>query len=206
MSSPTISFTADPMQPDIYNDVCDLPSPFQLNIPIAISNTHPTQTLYFKASIVSPPSDYTSSSTNLGGLAHGAVGWFFFTPIRNLPTLAAGEYDETLTFRIDAYTDSGYTVTYTNKTLAVTIHHFNHADGSFTVLNHAGFDDSTWGGWTNQNGVIPGTQCGLLMLTNYLFLAAKLYVKELTVGYRVKGRKYFGVFEGLFCYPLASLI
>ena len=146
VTTPIISFTADVAEPDIYNDVCDLPTPFTLNILLGITNTHPATTLYFKASIVSPPADYSVSSTNLGSLAPGASGFFLFTPARSKPTLTAGEYDETLTLRIDAYTDAGYSAAYANKTLSTAIHHFDHTDASWTVVEHADFtnDECGW--------------------------------------------------------------
>ena len=146
VTTPIISFTADVAEPDIYNDVCDLPSPFTLNILLGITNTHPATTLYFKASIVTPPADYSVSSTNLGSLAPGASGFFIFTPVRAKPTLTAGEYDETLNFRIDAYTDAGYSAAYANKTLSTAIHHFDHSDASWTVIEHADFtnDECGW--------------------------------------------------------------
>ena len=118
----------------------DLPSPFIMNILIGIADTNPSATLYFKVSIVSPPAAYSVSSTNLGSLAVGASAIFTFTPVRALPTLTAGEYDETLTFRVDSYTDSGYSAAYTNQTLSVTIHHFNHTDGSWTATAHDTFE------------------------------------------------------------------
>jgi hypothetical protein len=146
VTTPIISFTADVAEPDIYNDVCDLPTPFTLNILLGITNTHPATTLYFKASIVTPPADYSVSSTNLGSLAPGASGFFIFTPVRAKPTLTAGEYDETLTLRIDAYTDAGYSAAYANKTLSTAIHHFDHSDASWTVIDHADFtnDECGW--------------------------------------------------------------
>jgi hypothetical protein len=146
MVNPIIAFTADITEPDIYNDVNGLPDPFTMNILNGITNTH-TATLYFKASLVSPPASYTASSTNLGSLAAGQSGFFIFTPERHLPTLTGGEYDETITFRIDAYTDSGYTAAYANQTLSVNIHHFDHADAAWTVIEHADFNYDLCG-WT----------------------------------------------------------
>jgi hypothetical protein len=146
MVNPIIAFVADTAEPDLYNDVNGLPDPFTMNIILGITNTH-TATLYFKASITSPPADYTSSSTNLGSLAAGQSGFFVFTPARHPPTLTAGEYDETLTFRIDAYTDADYSTAYANQTLSVAIHHFDHTDPSWTVVEHAAFDNDVCG-WT----------------------------------------------------------
>ena len=151
VTNPIISFKADVAEPDIYNDVCDLPSPFTLNILLGITNTHPTNTLYFKASIATPPADYSVAYTNLGSLAPGASGFFIFTPVRAKPTLTAGEYDETLSFRIDAYTDAGYSSAYANQTLSVIVHHFDHTDASWTVLEHADFTNDVCG-WTYVGG------------------------------------------------------
>ncbi len=119
---------------------------------LGITNTHPSATLYFKVSIVSPPADYSISSTNLGSLAPGASGFFTFTPTRSKPTLTAGEYDETLTLRIDAYTDSGYSAAYANQTLSTNIHHFDHTDASWTVVEHADFTND-FCGWSIVGGI-----------------------------------------------------
>lgn len=121
-----------------------------MNILNGITNTH-TATLYFKASLVSPPVSYTASSTNLGSLAPGQSGFFIFTPERHPPTLTGGKYDEALTFRIDAYTDSGYSAAYANQTLSVAIHHFDHADVAWTVVEHAAFDNDLCG-WNHIGG------------------------------------------------------
>jgi hypothetical protein len=156
VTTPIITFIADQNEPDLYNDVTDLPNPFTMNIPIGITNTHPSATLYFKVSIVSPPAAYSVSSTNLGSLAVGTSAIFTFTPVRALPTLTAGEYDETLTFRVDAYTDSGYSAAYANQTLSVTIHHFNHIDASWTIIAHDTWDNGTTEGWSTDGNYVEG--------------------------------------------------
>jgi hypothetical protein len=63
-----------------------------------------------------------------------------------MPALTAGEYDETLTLRVDAYTDSGYSAAYANQTLTVVVHHFDHAHAAWTVVEHADFtnDECGW--------------------------------------------------------------
>ena len=144
MVNPIIEFTADAAEPDLYNDVNGLPNPFTMNLLLGIANTH-TATLYFKVSIVSAPADYSVSSSNLGSLAAGQSGFFVFTPVRAMPALTAGEYDETLTLRVDAYTDSGYSAAYANKTLSTAIHHFDHSDASWTVVEHADFTNDQCG-------------------------------------------------------------
>jgi len=63
-----------------------------------------------------------------------------------MPALTAGEYDETLTLRVDAYTDSSYSAAYANQTLTVVVHHFDHAHAAWTVVEHADFtnDECGW--------------------------------------------------------------
>lgn len=157
MPTPLVTFIADPYEPDLYNDVTDLPSPFSMNIPIGIGNTH-TIPLWYKVSLVAPPAAYTLYTQNLGTVNASSSAIFTLVLNRNMPTLTAGEYDETLSFRVDAYTDSGYSVPYANQTLAVAVHHFNHTDASWAVLVHSTFDDGTLQGWANDTpNSIPGT-------------------------------------------------
>jgi hypothetical protein len=153
VTTPIITFIGDANEPDVYVDVTDLPDPFTMNIPVGISNTH-TATLYFNCSIQSPPGDYSVSSTNLGALAAGVSGVLPFISERAQPSLTAGEYDETLTFRVTAYTDAGYSSEYAHRDLSVTIHHFNHTDGSWAILYHDTFDAGGTDGW-------GGINCGL---------------------------------------------
>ena len=177
MVNPIIAFTADLAEPDLYNDVNGLPDPFTMNILLGITNTH-TATLYFKASISSPPAAYTSSSTNLGSLAAGQSGFFVFVPARHPPTLTAGEYDETLTFRVDAYTDAGYSAAYANQTLSVAIHHFDHADASWTVVEHAAFDNDVCG-WSVA---VQGVQGNPISPVHFYSSPASLRMAYLSVG------------------------
>lgn len=154
VTTPIITFIGDANEPDVYVDVTDLPDPFTMNIPVGISNTHPSATLYFKCEITSPPGDYSDTDTNLGSIANGASSIFTFQPVRALPALTAGEYNETLTFRVTAYTDAGYSSEYAHQDLSVTIHHFNHIDGSWTIIYHDTFDAGSTDGW-------GGINCGL---------------------------------------------
>jgi hypothetical protein len=192
VTTPIITFISDPNEPDVYNDVNSLPNPFTMNIPAGIANTHPSATLYFKMSIVSPPADYSVSTQNLGSLLPGANGFFIFSPVRATPTLTAGEYDETLTFRVDAYTDSGYSAAYANQTLSLTVHHFDHLDASWTVLDHTSFDDGSMQGW-DTNGFYAddstGTQSPIIR-TSTKFLSSP-YSLQTLVGVLGKTFKIF---------------
>jgi hypothetical protein len=150
VTTPIITFIADPNEPDLYNDVTDLPDPFTMNIPIGIANTH-TATLYFKATILSAPGDYSDYEIELGSIAMAASTIFTYSPKRAQPSLTNGEYDETITFEIEAFTDSGYSVPYGSKTLSVTVHHFNHTDASWNVVSHDTFDGADNNGWNGIN-------------------------------------------------------
>lgn len=141
-----------------------------MNIPIGISNTH-TATLYFKCEITSPPGDYSDADTNMGSIGAGLNAFLFFRPTRSFPALTNGEYNETLNFRLTAYTDAGYSSAYGYQDLSVTIHHFDHVDGSWTIINHTDFDDSTWGGWANAAPALAGCQCGILYLQSNTYLS-----------------------------------
>ena len=169
---PIITFIADPSEPDLYNDVNSLPNPFTMNVPIGISNTHPASTLYFKASLITPPSGYSNYVQQLGSVANGASAIFIFSFQRASPSLTTGELDETLTFRIDAYTDSGYSVAYANQSLSIGVHHFDHTDASWTVIAHDSFDDGTFDGYSNDYGIIESQAGGYalsgLSSTNFL--------------------------------------
>jgi hypothetical protein len=154
--------------------------------------------LYFKASIVSPPGDYSVSSTNLGSLAPGQSGFFIFTPVRAMPALTAGEYDETLTLRIDAYTDSGYSAAYANQTLGVMVHHFNHADASWTVIEHADFDDDTFQGWTASqcNRTNDDFMSSPVSVFIYPLTAGAGYLaKTINTGEKTKARIVFHIYD-----------
>jgi hypothetical protein len=142
----TINFNADVVEPDLYLDVTDVADPFNINVLIGVSNNH-TATLYFKASMDTPPGAYTSYTTNFGALTSGASGFFTQVLTRAAPTLTAGEYDETVTLTISGYTDSGYSTLYATQTLSVDIHHFNHTDASWTITEHANFS-SDLNSWT----------------------------------------------------------
>jgi hypothetical protein len=82
---PLITFIADPNEPDLYNDVTDLPDPIIMKVPIGISNTHPTAELWFKVSIVDPPEDYDIYESELGSLPSGSSGIFTMILERDMP-------------------------------------------------------------------------------------------------------------------------
>lgn len=139
------------VDPDLYYDIEGLASPITINIPIGITNNE-TFTLYFRVLLVSPPAEYSNTSKDLGSLAAGASAFFIFDPTRTLPTLTAGEFDEALTIRIEAYTDAGYTNLYGSADLATTIHFFDSLDPAWTMIYRDTFDDGSIEGWLSESG------------------------------------------------------
>ena len=154
----TLQFTADLAEPDLYNDINGLPEPFNLYAYVGIANTY-TAGLYFRVSLVSPPAAYSYHQNDLGLVGAGGSQIFGVLLTRTLPTLTAGEYDETITMKVEAFTDSGYTSLYGYKTLDVAVHHFDHSDPSWTVLDFDNFNGSTEN-WSSMLGKIDSSGSG----------------------------------------------
>ena len=163
--------------PDIYFDVNDLPDPFTINIPLGITNNE-NSTLYFKATLVNPSSDWSDYDQQLGSVDSGASSYFIYTLKRAQPTLTDGEYDETITLKIEAYTDDTYSTLYGSKTVDITIHFFDHSDPSWTVLYHDDFDDGTTQGWSSSSGTVEGYSHGSIELTTDHYVSAPYSLSE----------------------------
>ena len=190
--------------PDIYFDVNDLPDPFTINIPLGITNNE-NSTLYFKATLVSPSSDWSDYDQQLGSVGSGASSYFIYTPKRAQPTLTDGEYDETITLKIEAYTDDTYSTLYGSQTVDITIHFFDHGDSSWTVLYHDHFDDASKSGWKSGAGYIGEYKYGTPKIANSHYISAPYSLsntndsgthaeKEYDVGSYTKARIIFHVY------------
>ena len=155
----------DPPAPDpprtIYRDVLNLPDPVKLGITIRYFN-HDDVTLYFK--ITGSGTGYTFGTVELDSLASGADAY------KNLDQLASrtkpsagdftnGEFEETVTLTLKAYTDAGYTEppkwTFERS---VTVHWIKSDDAAFTVDELDNFDDGTVQGWAvaDETGNLGG--------------------------------------------------
>jgi len=141
------------IDPDVYFDVQGLPDPFEVRIPIGITNNE-TIVLYFRAELVAPPAGYTNYVKDLDLVGAGSSVFKVFTFNRTQPTLTAGELNEALTLKISAYTDAAYTDLYGEATFDFTIHYFNHTDPAWTELYHDNFDDATLQDWGYATGKI----------------------------------------------------
>ncbi len=138
---------------ELYFDIANLEDPFTVITPIGISNNE-DQILYFEVLVIGPPAGWAATPQQLGSVASHDSELFLFEPTRTTPVLAAGELDENITLRINAYTDAIYTILYATQTLAVTVHWFDHTDVAWTVIDHDNFDGGTLEGWVNLVEVI----------------------------------------------------
>jgi len=141
------------IDPDVYFDVQGLPDPFEVRLPISITNNEKIG-LYFRAELVTPPVGYTNYVKDLDLVGAGSSAYKVFAFNRAQPTLVDGELDEALTLKISAYTDAAYTDLYGEATFDFTIHYFDHTDPAWTELYHDNFDDGTTQGWDRLSGRI----------------------------------------------------
>jgi len=188
------------IDPDVYFDIQGLPDPFEVRIPIGITNNE-TIGLYFRAELVTPPAGYSNYVKDLGFVGAGSSAYKVFTFNRAQPTLVDGELDEALTLKISAYTDAAYTDLYGEATFDFTIHYFDHTDPAWTELYHDNFDDGTLQGWAYLSGAIDPaigaegrpTVSGVHYITapyglDNGFTAGYYNYKDYTVGVYVKAR------------------
>jgi len=141
------------IDPDLYMDVRDLPDPFELQTPIAITNNE-TIDLYYRVELINPPVGYSEYVDDVGVIGAGASTFKVFTFKRVQPTLVDGELSEDLLIRISAFTDSAYTDLYAQAEFPFTIHYYDHGDPAWTELYHDNFDDGTAQGWEAPIGSI----------------------------------------------------
>jgi len=145
--------------PDLHFDIADLPDPMSIVIPICITNNEDI-TLYFRAVIANAGAEWRISSADLGSVDAGDSVCFLARFLRYKPSLIAGEYDETITLRIEAYTDSGYTELYGYQEVQITIHYIDHYDPAWTIIDEDNFDDASLEDWKHGSGAIdPSIQC-----------------------------------------------
>lgn len=147
------------IDPDIYMDVDKLSNPFEMSIPVGISNTE-AFTLWFKITITGSPSGWSNYTDELGSITAGNNDIFLWTFERGIPSLVAGENDEGRIVRILAYVDAGYTDLYASQDLGVTFHWFDSTDAAWTVLDLDNFDGGTTEGWAVETGKIDAGIAG----------------------------------------------
>jgi len=175
------------IDPQLYMDIRDMPATIsQITFFFSIVN-NTGQTLYFKVSGVGSPTGWTWASPKLlGSLANGARARYFWPG--NSRTKPASELlGETVSLKIEGYTDSGYTIKVGEKNVSYTFDWIDSGDGTWTtdVLNN--FDDGTVQGWAGSAGTTVAASTKKYLSPNYSLQHATLtgnrYIyRTITVG------------------------
>jgi len=127
----------------IYADILSLPDPTKLGTTVRIFN-YDSVTLYMR--VDGSATGWTFTSNDLGALTAGADFY------RNLDRFGerakpAAAVTETITVRLRAYTDAGYTVLKWTFTRTISVVFIKSDDGSWTQDYLDNFDDGTVQGW-----------------------------------------------------------
>ena len=147
----------DPPAPDpprtIYRDVLDLPDPVLLGITIRYFN-YDGVGLYFQ--ITASGTGYTFGTVNLGLLGAGANRYENLDDFgsRAKPVVGdftLGEFEESVTLILRAYTDAGYTDLKWTHERTVTVYWIKSDDAAWTLDEDDDFDDGTVMGWAVAN-------------------------------------------------------
>jgi len=141
----------DPPAPEpkrsIYTDLVNLPNPVYLGLTVRIFN-YDDVGLYMR--VDGYGTGWTFATNNLGLLASGANQYY---NLDNFGSRAkpASAVSETVTVRLRAYTDAGYTTLKWTFERVIDVVFIKSDDGSWTqdVLNN--FDDGTVQGWAASN-------------------------------------------------------
>jgi len=148
MSSIVTLFQANLNANNIYIDYSNLPDPITHRFLLLVKNQY-TSTLYFKITsyvsnwIITSPSD-----GKLGGISPASQSVFTITITRPKPTT---ETTDTGYFKIEAFSDSGYTTKVGEATLDVTIYIEDLENWTDVIIDD--FNDGTPQGWILSSGV-----------------------------------------------------
>lgn len=138
------------LEPELIQDIYGLADPFDVNIPIFVTNTEDID-LYLRVYIKNPPSGWVTYSQDLGLIPANSSKDFVLNFQRNKPTLTEGEYSESITLVFEFYTDSEYTNLYTSKEFTLTVLYVDHTDPSWTILDEDNFDLGNNEGFNNRS-------------------------------------------------------
>lgn len=165
----------DPPAPDpprtIYRDVLNLPDPVLLGLTIRYFN-YDDVGLYFR--ITASATGYTFGTVDLGLLGSGASRYENLDEFgsRAKPVVGdftEGEFDESVTLILRAYTDAGYTDLKWTHERTVTVAWIKSDDAAWTQDELDDFDDGTVQGWAVANEVgIPPT---IAVVSDYVLSA-----------------------------------
>jgi len=146
----------------IYSDLVNLPDPLKLGLTVRIFN-YDSITLYMR--VDGYDGAWTFTSNDLGGIASGGNSYFNLDQFGTRAKPAA-ETEETITVRLRAYTDAGYTILKWTYERVIDLVFIKSDDGSWTqdVLNN--FDDGTVQGWAFT--LEAGSASAFTVITDYV--------------------------------------
>jgi len=127
----------------IYADILNLPDPVLLGLTVRVFN-YDSVGLYMK--VDGYDGAWTIPAVNLGLLGAGSNMYSNLDQMGSRARPAAA-LTETITIRLRAYTDSGYTVLKWTYTRAISVVFIKSDDGSWTQDFLDNFDDGTVDGW-----------------------------------------------------------
>ena len=116
-----------------------------VRFPIRLENIY-GQTMWFKLLIVNPPTGWTVTEAYLGSVSAYGSAWRLAGLAREVPSLTNGEYAETLTMRIEIYSDENYSNLIDAQNFNYNLRFIDPTDPSWILVDHDNFE---WGleGW-----------------------------------------------------------
>jgi hypothetical protein len=129
----------------IYIDVADLPTQILMGVTIEYSNLS-SDSLYFKF-FAEGPVGWSKNSQNIGLVSGFGSGYINFDNFLSRTNPASEISDETLTFTLKAYSDSGYSTLVSSTAKQATVVFIKSDDGSWTQDELDNFDGGTVEGW-----------------------------------------------------------
>lgn len=129
----------------LYSDIVGMPNPMYLGVCVRIFN-YDASPLYMQLDAYVSGVLWTFTTNNVGSVGAGANIYYFKDQFgyRTIPTV---ETDETITMRLRAYTDAGYTNLVYTYERTVYVFFIKSDDGSWTTDFDDDFDDGTVDGW-----------------------------------------------------------
>jgi len=171
----------------IYGDLVSLPDPLKLGLTVRIFN-YDSVTLYMKVDGYNAA--WTFTTNDLGLLASGANLYRVLDQFGSRAKPAAQTL-ESITVRLRAYTDAGYTVLKWTYERVVNVVLIKSDDGSWTQDELDNFDDGTVQGWACLTEGSGGSS--LAVSTDFVLSppwALRMNTQGTAMGQTIRGRLY----------------
>lgn len=141
----------------VYADIVNLPDPVKLGLTVRVFN-YDNVSLYMKVDGYNASWSFTSNELSV--LGSGSNKYYNLDEF-GTKTRPASETSDTITVRLRAYTDSGYTNLKWTFERSVTVFFIKSDDGSWTLDELDNFDDGTVQGWAVGTIPDPGPSLGV---------------------------------------------